>query len=100
MMRRRRRRFARERTLVAALGGGCQAPIGALASPLSSEQLELVAVVVSLDGSRAIYGTARGTYHEAEAIGGKVGAQLIADGAEPILAAARRLQEYVRPDLM
>jgi hydroxymethylbilane synthase len=79
-----------ERTLVAALGGGCQAPIGALASPVSPEQLELVAVVVSLDGSRAIYGTAQGTHNAAEAIGVRVGAQLIADGAEQILADARR----------
>jgi porphobilinogen deaminase len=52
--------------------------------------LELVAVVVSLDGRRAIYGTAHGTHREAASIGASVGAQLIADGAEQILADARR----------
>jgi len=78
-----------ERALVAALGGGCQVPIGALASPVSTDDLELVAVVVSLDGSRAMYGTARGTRAEAAAIGARVGARLIADGAEEILADAR-----------
>ncbi len=85
-----------ERTVVAALGGGCQAPIGALASPVSTDELELVAVVVSLDGSRAIYSTAHGTHREAASIGARVGAQLIADGAEQILADARR-QSAVDP---
>ncbi|MGB7217740.1 MAG: hydroxymethylbilane synthase [Vicinamibacterales bacterium] len=79
-----------ERALVAALGGGCQVPIGALASPIGIDGLELVATVVSLDGGRAIHGTARGTRGEAAAIGVRVGAQLIADGAEEILADARR----------
>ncbi|OFV92418.1 MAG: hydroxymethylbilane synthase [Acidobacteria bacterium RIFCSPLOWO2_12_FULL_65_11] len=84
-----------ERALVAALGGGCQAPLGALASPVDHDNLELVAVVVSLDGGHALYGTARGTRGEAAAIGAKVGAQLITDGAEEILADARRRQATV-----
>jgi hydroxymethylbilane synthase len=79
-----------ERAVVAALGGGCQTPLGALASPISSEEIELVAVVVSLDGSRAVRGHAMGSRRDAAAIGARVGAQLIADGADEILAAARR----------
>ena len=81
-----------ERAVVAALGGGCQTPIGALASPLDEATLELVAVVVALDGSRAVGGTARGPRREATAIGTRLGAQLIADGAGEILADARRQQ--------
>ena len=85
-----------ERAVVEALGGGCQTPIGALASPLSNDELDLIAVVVSLDGSRAIYGTARGKADQAVAIGARVGAQLLADGAGGILADAHRMQGAVQ----
>jgi hydroxymethylbilane synthase len=84
-----------ERALVAALGGGCQTPIGALASSVDGDDLDLVATVVSLDGSRAVRGHARGPRREAAAIGARVGAQLLADGADEILADARRSQSRV-----
>ena len=35
-----------ERAVVEALGGGCQTPIGALAVPIATDELELIAVVV------------------------------------------------------
>jgi hydroxymethylbilane synthase len=79
-----------ERALVEALGGGCQTPIGALASTIAFDELELVAVVVSLDGRRAISGTGHGKPADARAIGASVGAQLLADGAGDILAEADR----------
>ena len=79
-----------ERAVVDALGGGCQTPIGALASSLSSDEMELIAVVVSLDGSRAIASTGHGKPADAAAIGASVGAQLLADGAGDILAEADR----------
>ncbi len=79
-----------ERAVVEALGGGCQTPIGALASSLSPDEMELVAVVVSLDGSRAITSTGHGKPADAAAIGASVGAQLLADGAGDILAEADR----------
>jgi hydroxymethylbilane synthase len=79
-----------ERALVAALGGGCQTPIGALASPIDGgENLELLATVVAIDGSRAIHARARGPRQEAAAIGSRMGARLLADGADEILAHAR-----------
>ena len=81
-----------ERALVEALGGGCQTPIGALASPIDGETIELVAAVVALDGSRTVRGSARGPRAEARALGARVGAQLIADGADEILAGARSQQ--------
>jgi hydroxymethylbilane synthase len=80
-----------ERALVAALGGGCQTPIGALATPLAEDTIELVAVVVALDGSRAVRGAAQGPQREAAAIGARVAAQLIDGGASEILADARGL---------
>ena len=81
-----------ERALVVALGGGCQTPIGALASLLDAQTLELTAVVVALDGSRAVRKHARGAHRDAEALGKDVGAQLLADGAGDILAEASKLQ--------
>jgi len=81
-----------ERAVVEALGGGCQTPIGALVSKGYPDDIELLAVVVSLDGSRAIYGMAHGMQDEAAAIGARVGAQLLADGAGEILEQARNQQ--------
>jgi hydroxymethylbilane synthase len=78
-----------ERALIATLGGGCQTPIGALASA-DGDALDLIAAVVALDGSRIVRGRASGPRREAAALGARVGAQLIADGAGNILAELRR----------
>ena len=56
---------------------------------MPAAMLELVAAVVSLDGSRAIRGQAPRRGDQAAALGARVGAQLLADGAGEILAAAR-----------
>ena len=84
-----------ERALVEALGGGCQTPVGALATPSDEDMLELVAAVVALDGSRIVRGELRGPRDRATAIGAELGARLIADGAAEILAAAQRAQGVV-----
>ena len=81
-----------ERALVEALGGGCQTPIGALASPDGVDGLDLLATVVSLDGTRVVYGSARGTRAEAAALGAHVAGQLLNDGAGDILEEVRRGQ--------
>jgi hydroxymethylbilane synthase len=75
-----------ERALVEALGGGCQTPIGALASTTHDGLIELKAVVVALDGSRAVHGRGSAPGHEARGLGKRVGEQLLADGADEILA--------------
>jgi hydroxymethylbilane synthase len=84
-----------ERTVVNRLGGGCQTPVGALATIHSADTLELNAVVVALDGSRAVRASARGRAAEACALGVQVADQLIARGADDILADARRAQGAV-----
>jgi hydroxymethylbilane synthase len=84
-----------ERAVVEALGGGCQTPIGALASIISADELELVAVVVSLDGRRMVSGTGHGKPADAAAIGASVGAQLLNDGGGEILAEADRSRAAV-----
>jgi hydroxymethylbilane synthase len=81
-----------ERALLEALGAGCQTPVGGLASVIDGDQLQMVAVVAALDGSRIIRGRATTSRGEAAALGRRVGAQLIADGAGDILAEAQRAQ--------
>ena len=82
-----------ERALVETLGGGCQTPVGALASVGDGDLLEIVAAVVALDGSRVVRGHARAPRRDAAALGARVGAQLLADGAGGILAEAQQAQE-------
>src|SRR5439155_717106 len=81
--------LAAERALVETLGGGCQTPIGALATPVDGDMIELVAAVVALDGSRAVRERARGSRSEARALGAHVARQLLSGGAGEILAEAR-----------
>ncbi len=78
-----------ERALVEALGGGCQTPIGALACCVDADTLELVAAVATLDGSRIVRASERGPRRGAAALGANVGRQLIAQGADAILAEAQ-----------
>ena len=79
-----------ERALVAFLGGDCQTPVGALATLVEKDALELVAAVVAIDGSRVVRAQARGRPDDAWAVGAEVGRQLLAGGAGAILADARR----------
>ena len=84
-----------ERAVVEGLGGGCQTPIGALATSLGGGRLEIVAAVVALDGSRVVRGQASGPQSQAASIGAQVAARLIDEGAGEILAEARGAQTPV-----
>jgi len=84
-----------ERALVATLGGGCQTPIGALASPAEGDLLELVAAVVSLDGSRVVRHHGRGRRTDPAALGAHVAAGLVEGGAGEILDEVRHAQGAV-----
>jgi hydroxymethylbilane synthase len=77
-----------ERTVVAALGGGCQLPLGALAS-VNGTDLEVQAAVCSPDGARVIRAHAHGPLSAAGALGERVAAQLVREGAQEILNAVR-----------
>jgi len=78
-----------ERAVVEALGGGCQTPIGALAVPLDGETIRLVAAVATLDGSQIIRATVTGPRREAAVLDARAGRDLIAQGADVILAKAQ-----------
>jgi hydroxymethylbilane synthase len=83
-----------ERAVVNALGGGCQMPLGALATPVDDE-LELQAVVISLDGCRAIRAQSRGRRDAPSALGRLVAERLLEQGAAEILEDVRRAQAPV-----
>jgi hydroxymethylbilane synthase len=78
-----------ERSVVAALGGGCQTPIGAFAS-VDRNALDLIATVIAVDGSRAIHERGRGTIATARELGADVARTLLARGAKEILDEAAR----------
>ena len=78
-----------ERALVVALGGGCQMPIGGVAVPVGMLDLELHAIVASLDGARVIRYKKVGQRTNAPALGREVASYLLANGAESILNEAR-----------
>lgn len=77
-----------ERSLLRTLDGGCQVPVAAYAEVLDG-RVTLRARVVSLDGRETIEGRLEGDLDEAEAIGVGLGERLLAEGAGPLLAAAR-----------
>jgi hydroxymethylbilane synthase len=74
-----------ERVVVEVLEGGCQSPIGVLARAAADGSLELHASVTSLDGDE-LRGIGFGSVSDPVAVGRKVAAQLLADGAADLLA--------------
>ena len=75
-----------ERAVLAALGGGCQVPIGAHAT-LDGTMIRIRAIVVSPDGRQVIRKESSGNAAEAAALGRALGDELLAEGGAKILAA-------------
>ena len=73
-----------ERALLAALGGGCQVPIGAYTT-VAGSRLSLQAVVVSPDGVDLVRDQSEGAAADAQRIGRELGEALLAAGADRIL---------------
>jgi hydroxymethylbilane synthase len=80
---------AAERALLRRLEGGCQVPVGALAT-LAGETLTLRAVICALDGSQAVDGERSGPVAHAATIGRDLAGELFAFGGEAILRDIRR----------
>lgn len=78
------RALAAERALVAALGGGCQLPLGAFADEHDG-RLELLAVVASLDGVRAVRRSMSGPATDPGGLGRRLAEALAAAGARQLL---------------
>ncbi|MEG9490551.1 hydroxymethylbilane synthase [Mannheimia indoligenes] len=74
-----------ERAMNTRLQGGCQVPIGGFAT-LDGDEITLNALVGALDGSQIIRASAKGHKENAEQLGISVAEQLLAQGADKILA--------------
>ena len=75
-----------ERAVLAALGGGCQVPIGAYAT-IDGATIRLRAIIVSPDGVQLIRKESSGQATDAAAIGRVLGEELLAEGGAEILEA-------------
>jgi hydroxymethylbilane synthase len=73
-----------ERAVLAALGGGCSTPIGAHAH-VDGGRLNLMAVVLSPDGSQSVRDSLEGPAAQSDRIGRELGDRLLAQGASKIL---------------
>src|SRR5262249_887753 len=75
-----------ERAVLAALGGGCQVPIGANAT-VHNRRLHLRGIVAAPDGSQLVTAEAEGSIADAAAIGRSLASELLGRGARKILDA-------------
>jgi hydroxymethylbilane synthase len=82
-----------ERALVAALGGGCQLPLGAIAVSAGQDRLALSAVVISADATRVVRERASGSVNDAAGLGRRVADALAQRGAAQILDEIRAGQD-------
>ena len=73
-----------ERAVVLTLGGGCQMPLGVVAT-LDGMHVDLQGVVMSRDGRTVIKAAVRGNRGAAAATGEKLASQLLAKGAGDVL---------------
>ncbi len=78
-----------ERALLAAVGGGCLAPIGAWARVVESGQLLLDAVVLSADGRERLAASGGADLANALRLGQEVASGLVAQGARQLIARCR-----------
>ncbi|MFN2562410.1 MAG: hydroxymethylbilane synthase, partial [Jatrophihabitans sp.] len=77
-----------ERTMLAALEGGCTAPIGGLAEIAEGDdgpEVFLRGSVTALDGSDAVRLSATGPTTDAAGVGRRLAAELVADGADTMM---------------
>jgi hydroxymethylbilane synthase len=81
-----RMRVTAERAVLAALGGGCQAPIGSHAW-VDGELLAVVGVIVSPDGTHMVRQGKRGGVEDPAALGRALAEQLLEAGGKEILDA-------------
>ena len=83
---------AAERALLTALEAGCSAPVGALAEitddPDGSLEVFLRGSVTAVDGSDAVRLSATGPATDAESVGRRLAALLIANGAEKMMGSS------------
>ena len=80
-----------ERALLAALEAGCSAPVGALADIVEDDdgpEVFLRGSVTAIDGSDAVRLSATGPTTDAESVGRRLAAELLADGADTMMGSS------------
>jgi hydroxymethylbilane synthase len=80
-----------ERALLAALEAGCSAPVGALAEVAEGDdgpEVFLRGSVTAIDGSDAVRLSATGSTTDAEGVGRRLAADLLADGADNMMGSS------------
>jgi len=87
---------AAERAFLRALEGGCQIPIGALAS-IDAGRIVLHGFVAGVDGSPFLRGELEGSAEDAESVGTALARRLLDQGAGGILDAIRGLETSKLP---
>jgi hydroxymethylbilane synthase len=89
-------RVTAERAVLAALGGGCQAPIGSHAW-VDGELLAVIGVVVSPDGRHMARGRKHGGVEDPAALGRSLAEHLLESGGKEILDAVYAQPSEPRP---
>lgn len=87
---------AAERALLRELEGGCQIPVGALAT-VDGDMMRLAGLVADLDGTRVLRHQMDGPMADAEALGQQVAAALRDKGAQSILDQIRATESVPAP---
>jgi hydroxymethylbilane synthase len=81
-----------ERALLAALEAGCSAPVGALADVVEGDdgnrEVFLRGSVTAIDGSDAVRLSATGPTTDADGVGRRLAAELLADGADQLMGSS------------
>ncbi|MCX6344680.1 MAG: hydroxymethylbilane synthase [Armatimonadetes bacterium] len=81
---------AAERAMLFKLGAGCQTPVAALANIVNGDQIELRAMVASLDGSDTVWKSALGNIEAPEEIGCALADEFLNSPAAALLEDARQ----------
>lgn len=79
-----------ERTVLSTLRAGCLAPVGVWARIVADGKLQLDAVVLSEDGRQRVFASDSAEPNDAVALGERIAAELCEQGAEALIANARR----------
>jgi len=74
-----------ERAFLGLLGGGCQVPIGVHAL-VANDEIEITAVIASLDGTTVLRDKIRGKAANNITLGTELGKKMLANGGDKILA--------------
>jgi hydroxymethylbilane synthase len=85
-----------ERTVLAALGGGCQAPIGSY-SYINDNTLYVIGLIISPDGKHLIRHAKHGAIADGPALAHALAEQLLAEGGKEILDAVYAHSSEPRP---